>query len=77
MVIYGKQAVFESLNSPESVSKVFINKELDKSQISKILRLIREHNVPFSLVPIQKLNSLTQENHQGIIGILSSIQFSK
>lgn len=77
MVIYGKQAVFESLNSPESISKVFINKELDKSQISKILRLIREHNIPFSLVPIQKLNSLTPENHQGIVAILSSIQFSK
>ena len=42
-----------------------------------MLKLIRENNIPFSLVPIQKLNSLTPENHQGIVGILSSIQFSK
>ncbi|MGB5554308.1 MAG: 23S rRNA (guanosine(2251)-2'-O)-methyltransferase RlmB [Flavobacteriaceae bacterium] len=73
--IYGLRAVLEAINSDETLDKVFIQKGL-KGDLSKELEsLVRKKGINVSYVPIEKLNRLTQSNHQGVVATISPIEF--
>jgi 23S rRNA (guanosine2251-2'-O)-methyltransferase len=47
-----------------------------KGDLVKILmQLIKEKNIIYQFVPVQKLNKLTHANHQGVIAFISDIAF--
>ena len=65
----------EAIKSDEPVDKVFIQKGL-KGDLSKELEaLIRRNGISASYVPIEKLNRLPQNNHQGVVANISPITF--
>ena len=39
--------------------------------------LLKQNNIPYQYVPVEKLNRLTQKNHQGVVGYISSIGYYK
>ncbi|WP_373518798.1 23S rRNA (guanosine(2251)-2'-O)-methyltransferase RlmB [Pricia sp.] len=73
--IYGIRAVIEAISANEPMDKVFIQKGL-KGDLSKELEgLIRKNGINSSYVPIEKLNRLTKNNHQGVVANISPIIF--
>ncbi len=73
--IYGIRAVIEAINSGETIEKVFIQKGL-KGDLSKELEsVLRKNGVNTSYVPFEKLNRLTNNNHQGVVANISPIAF--
>jgi 23S rRNA (guanosine2251-2'-O)-methyltransferase len=73
--IYGIRAVLEAIRAKETVDKVFIQKGL-KGELSKELEgVLRKNGIPVSYVPIEKLNRLTPQNHQGVVATISPISF--
>jgi 23S rRNA (guanosine2251-2'-O)-methyltransferase len=38
---------------------------------------LREKNIPFQYVPVEKLNRLTAKNHQGIIAMVSELEYTE
>ncbi|MCG2459819.1 23S rRNA (guanosine(2251)-2'-O)-methyltransferase RlmB [Flavobacteriaceae bacterium F89] len=75
--IYGIRAVMEAIHAHEDIDKIFIQKGL-KSELSRELEtLIRKKNISVSYVPIEKLNRITKDNHQGVIASISPISFYK
>jgi 23S rRNA (guanosine2251-2'-O)-methyltransferase len=73
--IYGIRAVIEAINSKRAIDKIFIQKGLGGSLYKELESLIRENGISFSYVPIEKLNRLTRNNHQGVIANISPIEF--
>jgi len=74
-LIYGRNAVLESLG--EETSKLFIQQGLKEGMIKKIVGRARDFNIPI----IQKNKSQLDElchgaNHQGVISIHSSFEYS-
>lgn len=74
-IIYGRQIIIESIKSGETISKVFINKKINRNSAKNLFDTLRRYKIPFSFAPIQKLNKLTTNNHQGVVAILSEIKF--
>lgn len=73
--IYGIRAVLEAINNEETIDKVFIQKGL-RGELSKELEgVIRKNGINMSYVPIEKLNRLTNNNHQGVVANISPILF--
>ncbi|NER10500.1 23S rRNA (guanosine2251-2'-O)-methyltransferase [Muriicola jejuensis] len=73
--IYGIRAVIEAIKAGEPLDKVFIQKGL-KGPLSRELEdLLRRSGIPTSYVPLQKINKLTQNNHQGVVGTISPVSF--
>ncbi|MUH35640.1 23S rRNA (guanosine(2251)-2'-O)-methyltransferase RlmB [Zobellia amurskyensis] len=73
--IYGIRAVIEAINANEPIDKVFVQKGL-KGDLSRELEgIIRKNGINTSYVPIEKLNRLTQNNHQGVVANISPITF--
>ncbi|NJB37244.1 23S rRNA (guanosine(2251)-2'-O)-methyltransferase RlmB [Croceivirga sp. JEA036] len=74
-IIYGIRAVIEAIEAEQSINKVFLQKGLKGELFSELESLIRKKGVSASYVPWEKLNRITQNNHQGAIAQISPVDF--
>ncbi len=74
-MVYGIRPVIEAIDSDKEVEKVFVQKGLQSSTLKELMALLKEKDVPFQFVPIEKLNRISRKNHQGIIAYVSPIHF--
>jgi len=74
-MVYGIRPVIEAIASDKEVEKVFVQKGLQSSTIRELMVLLRERNIPYQIVPIEKLKRISRKNHQGIIAYVSPIHF--
>jgi 23S rRNA (guanosine2251-2'-O)-methyltransferase len=75
-MIYGIHPVIEALKSGKIIEKAFVQGSLKGEQSDELFRLFKDHNIPYSKVPIEKLNQFTRANHQGIVAFTSPIEFN-
>lgn len=73
--IYGIRAIIEGINANETIDKVFLQKGLKGELFKELETLIRKKGISSSYVPVEKLNRLTKNNHQGAIASISPITF--
>lgn len=73
--IYGIRAVLEAISSEEHIDKVFIQRGLKGDLFKELEGVIRKNQINSSYVPIEKLNRLTKNNHQGVVANISPITF--
>lgn len=74
-LVIGYHAVEELLKSDKTLSKVFINQKADSRKVGEIRALCKSAEVPLQMVPINKLNRMSRGNHQGVIALISPIDF--
>jgi 23S rRNA (guanosine2251-2'-O)-methyltransferase len=74
-LVIGIHPILEAVRAGKEINKVFIKKGLQSDQASELLQLLRKHQVPIQLVPVEKLNRMSQANHQGVIASLSSVDY--
>lgn len=73
--IYGIRAVLEAINAKEPVDKVFVQRGLKGELFREFEGVLRKHQVSTSYVPVEKLNRLTKNNHQGVVANISPVVF--
>lgn len=74
-MVFGIRAVQEAIAAGKNIEKVLIKKGLQGSLFQKFLEVVRENNIPFQFVPIEKLNRTTRKNHQGVIALMAPITY--
>jgi 23S rRNA (guanosine2251-2'-O)-methyltransferase len=75
--IYGIRPAIEAIKVGKEVEKVFIQKGLKGELFRELFNFIKELEIPFQFVPVEKLNRLSRQNHQGVITYLSEITYQK
>lgn len=73
--IFGIRAIIEAIQSGSEIDKVFIQKEAQGDLMRELMKLIKKNNINFSYVPVEKLNRLTHNNHQGAVAVISPVSF--
>ncbi|MBB3124640.1 23S rRNA (guanosine2251-2'-O)-methyltransferase [Mesoflavibacter sabulilitoris] len=73
--IFGLRAIIEAINANKNIDKVFLQKGLKGDLFKELESLINHNRINASYVPIEKLNRLTQNNHQGAVAQISPIKF--
>ena len=73
--IYGLRAIIEAVNSNEEIDKVFLQKGLKGDLMKELESLLRRNEINMVYVPVEKLNRLTKNNHQGAVANISPISF--
>ena len=73
--IYGIRTILEAIDSGKTVDKIFMQKGLQGSLIKELLYVVKKEGINFSYVPVEKLNRLTKQNHQGVVATISPIEF--
>lgn len=74
-LIIGKQPLFEAVAAATTIDKVLISKNVNAETSTEIRDLCKEHQIPLQFVPIEKLNSFTKINHQGIIAFAALVSY--
>src|SRR5690554_1680324 len=75
--IFGIRAVIEAIESGKELESLFIQRGLNGGLLIELKTLIRERNISYQQVPIEKLNRLTRKNHQGVVAIISPITYQR
>jgi 23S rRNA (guanosine2251-2'-O)-methyltransferase len=73
--IFGIRTVIEAIRSNKAIDKVFLQNGLNGELSSELEKLLRIKSIKASYVPIEKLNRLTDKNHQGVVASISPIEF--
>lgn len=74
--IFGTRAVIEAINSGKEMDNIYIEKDVRNELVSELMELCKEQKVPFTKVPIEKLNRITMKNHQGVIAMVSAVSYA-
>lgn len=73
--IHGTRAIIEAIEAGKEIDKVFLQKGLHNSLLSELNVLIKKGSIQTSYVPVEKLNKLTPQNHQGAVATVSPIRY--
>lgn len=74
-VIYGLRPVIEALASGQQVERVLIQNGLNSSLLNELRSKLKECDVPFQYVPVEKLNKMTTGNHQGVVATIAAVKY--
>jgi 23S rRNA (guanosine2251-2'-O)-methyltransferase len=74
-MIFGTRAVMEAIKSAREIERIYVQAGLTNDLIKELIQTAKAHHVPFSFIPIQKLNSYSSKNHQGVVCLLSAITY--
>ena len=74
-MIIGRQPMMEALSTGKPIERIFMLRTATGDIIPQIRELAQANNIPVNYVPVEKLNGLTQANHQGIIGITANVTY--
>ncbi len=74
-MVFGIRAVIEAIDSGKEIESLFVQRGLGGSLVLELKALLKEQNLGFQQVPIEKLNRLTAKNHQGVVAFISPITY--
>jgi 23S rRNA (guanosine2251-2'-O)-methyltransferase len=76
-MIYGTRAVIEAIRSGKEIERLFIQQGLNNPLIHELKDELKQSGILYQPVPIEKLNRLTRNNHQGVVGVVSVVSYSQ
>jgi 23S rRNA (guanosine2251-2'-O)-methyltransferase len=74
-IIYGIRPVIEAINNDKDIDKVMLQRGAGGDNFKELFHLVRQKNIPFQYVPIERLNRYTRGNHQGVVCFMSAVTY--
>ena len=74
-LIFGIRPIEEALNEGKIPEKVFLQQGLTGDNYRKLFKKIRDADIHYQMVPIEKLNRITKQNHQGVVAYMPIIDY--
>lgn len=75
-IIFGTRPVQEALLAGRALERVFVQRGLKSPLGAEVLEAARQLHVPVQEVPLEKLNALTQKQHQGVVAFLPVLEYA-
>lgn len=76
-MVFGIRAVIEAIQSGKELESLFIQRGLSSELLRELKTLIKEREITYQQVPVEKLDRITKKNHQGVIAVISPIVYHK
>jgi len=74
-IIIGIHPVIEAIKSKQELNKIMIQRGIDKELFRELKEALADKDYYIQYVPIQKLNTLTAGNHQGVVAFVTPIAY--
>jgi 23S rRNA (guanosine2251-2'-O)-methyltransferase len=75
-IIFGTRAVTEAIKSGRQIEKIYIQTGLTNDLVKELVHTAKQYKAPYTFIPQEKLNRLSSKNHQGVICVLSAIEYA-
>ena len=72
-LIAGKKNVIEAIRSGKAIDRIYLNNKFHSENEIKSLATL--NNIPINYVPVEKLNSFNIGDHEGIVALVSKVQY--
>ena len=73
--VYGIRTVLEAIESGQSIEKIYAKIGLSGELFNQLRKTAKNRNIPIQTVPLERINKFTRGNHQGIVAIMSAVQY--
>lgn len=74
-IIFGIHPVIEAIKSGQELNKIMIQRGIEKDHFKELKDVLADKEYYLQYVPIQKLNTLTAGNHQGVVAFVTPIEY--
>lgn len=74
-VIFGVRAVIEAIKAKREINKIMIQKGMNKELFNELKEALKGNDYNLQFVPIEKLNAITRQNHQGVVAYSSPVEY--
>jgi len=74
-IVAGRNPVIEALKNNQGIDRILMFKNASGDAVQEIRKLADNHKIPVQYVPLEKLNGLTNVQHQGVVAYKSSIVY--
>ncbi len=75
-LLFGTRPAIEAMDAGKQIENIFIQRGLNNPLIQELKQKLKERQVYYKEVPVEKLNKITGKNHQGVICFISPIYFA-
>jgi 23S rRNA (guanosine2251-2'-O)-methyltransferase len=76
-IIFGTRAVIEALHEDREIERLYIQRGINNPLINELRAILREKEIVYQQVPVEKLNRISTGNHQGVVAYLSNVTYRK
>ena len=76
LIVFGIRPVIETIDSGKQIDKIYLKKGADSPIISALRERCRTRKIAVQEVPVEKLNRLVKGNHQGVVALISAIEYA-
>ena len=73
--IFGVRSVIEAVKANRALNKILIQKGMNKDLFMELKDALAGERHQLQFVPVEKLDSITDQNHQGVIALVSPIEY--
>lgn len=74
-MIFGIRAIREALDAGDQIDFIYLKRDSHSDTMKELMEAIGEHRVPIRRVPVEKLNRLTNRNHQGVVAVKAATHY--
>ncbi|MBT4312834.1 MAG: 23S rRNA (guanosine(2251)-2'-O)-methyltransferase RlmB [Flavobacteriaceae bacterium] len=73
VTIFGIRAILEAIESGKSLDRVWLLKGTQSKLFEQLLHVLRNENIAFSFVPVERLDRFSSKNHQGAVARIGAL----
>ena len=74
-ILYGIHPVTDAITSGRKIEKVILKQGFEGPQARALMTLLKENDIPYSWVPVQKLDQLAKGAHQGVVAYMAQVDY--
>lgn len=67
--------MLDALHSGKQLERIYLQSSLHGKGIEDLLTLANKQGVPINKVPVEKLNGFNVSNHEGVVALISRVQY--
>ncbi len=75
--IFGVRSVIEAIRADRVLNKIMIQKGMNKELFTELKEELKGKDFQLQFVPSEKLDSMCDQNHQGVIAFVSPVSYHK
>jgi 23S rRNA (guanosine2251-2'-O)-methyltransferase len=76
-LVFGVHSVIEAVKSGKAINRIWIQKNMNKDLFLELKKELNGKEYALQFVPIEKINSLVQGNHQGVVADISPVEYGQ
>ena len=74
-MIFGVRAVIEAIEAGKEIDKILVKRDLQSDLSKELFAALKGKFIVVQRVPVERINRLTNKNHQGVVAFISAITY--